>query len=46
MKVMDMYDKGKKERKGRYAQVTILETELINQRGELVVKARTAFIER
>ena len=46
MKVVDMYDKGKKERKGRYAQVTILETELINQRGELVIKARTTFMEK
>jgi len=46
MKVVDMYDRGKKERKGRYAQVTILETELINQREELVLKARTTFMER
>jgi hypothetical protein len=46
MKVVDMYDRGKKERKGGYAQVTVLETELINQRGELVLKARTTFMER
>lgn len=46
MKVVDMYERGKKERKGWYVQVTVLETELINQRGELVVRARTTFVER
>lgn len=46
MKVVEMYDRGKKERKGWHAQVTILETEMINQRGELVLKARTTFMER
>jgi len=46
MKVVDMYERGKKERKGWYVQVTVLETELINQRGELVLKARTTFMER
>jgi hypothetical protein len=46
MKVVDMYERGKKERKGWYAQVTVLETQLINQRGELVLKARSTFMER
>lgn len=46
MKVADMYDRGKKERKGWHAQVTVLETELINQRGELVLRACTTFMER
>ena len=46
MKVVDMYERGKKERKGWHAEVTVLEMELINQRGELVVRARTTFIER
>ncbi len=46
MKVVEMYDRGKKERKGWHAQVTILETEMINQRGELVLKARTTFMEK
>ena len=41
-----MYDRGKPGRKGWPVQVTILETELINQRGELVFKARTTFMER
>ena len=46
MKVVDMYDRGKKERKGWYAEVTVLETEAYNQRGEFVFKARTTFLER
>jgi len=46
IKVVDMYERGKKERKGWYAQVTVLETQLINQRGELVLKARSTFVER
>jgi acyl dehydratase len=46
MKVVDMYERGKKEQKDRYMQVTILETDFINQRGELVIKARTTFMER
>lgn len=46
MKVVDMYERGRKERKGWHVQVTILETELINQRGELVATARTTFMER
>jgi acyl dehydratase len=46
MKVVDMYDRGKKERKGWHAQVTVLETELMNQKGELVAKVRTTFMEK
>ena len=46
MKVVDMYERGKKEQKDRYMQETILETDFINQRGELVIKARTTFMER
>ncbi len=46
MKVVDMYDRGNKERKGWHVEVTILETEFINQRGELVVKACTTFMEK
>lgn len=46
MKVADMYDRGKKERKGWHIQVTVLETDAFNQRGELVLKARTTFMER
>jgi acyl dehydratase len=43
MKVTDMFEKGKKE---RFVSVTVLETEIINQRGELVVKSRTRLMER
>ncbi len=46
MKVVEMYDRGKKERKGWYAEITVLQTEVINQRGELVVRGRTTFVER
>jgi acyl dehydratase len=43
MKVIDMLKKGTKN---KIVEVTILETELINQRGELVLKYRTKLIER
>ncbi len=46
MKVADMYERGRKGRAGWSFFVTILETEVTNQRGELVLKARTTFIER
>jgi acyl dehydratase len=42
MKVIDMFTKGKGK---RTMDVTILETELINQRGELVIKYRTTLME-
>ena len=41
-----MYERGKKEQANRYIQVTVLETDLINQRGELVIQERTTFMER
>ena len=43
MKVTDLFEKGKKE---RFVSVTVLETEIINQRGELVLKSRTRLMER
>ena len=43
MKVIDMFEKGKRDRR---MEVTVLETELINQRGELVLKSRTRLMER
>jgi len=46
MKVVAMYDRGRPGRKGWHVQVTVLETDAFNQRGELVVKARTTFMER
>jgi hypothetical protein len=42
MKVVDIYTKGKGR---RTIDVTILETELINQRGELVIKYRSTLME-
>jgi acyl dehydratase len=46
MKVVEMYERGKRDRLGRFVDVTILETELINQRGELVAKVRSTMMER
>jgi len=46
MKVVEMYERGTRDRLGRFAEVTILETEVINQRGELVAKVRSAMMER
>ncbi len=46
MKVVDMYERGKKERIGRFVKATVLETEVVNQHGELVVKVRSTMIER
>lgn len=46
MKVVEMYERGKRDRIGRFANVTVLETEIINQRGEVVVKVRSTMIER
>lgn len=46
MKVVEMYERGKRDRIGRFVDVTVLETEVINQHGELVVKVRSTMIER
>ncbi|MFO7568824.1 MAG: MaoC family dehydratase N-terminal domain-containing protein [Smithellaceae bacterium] len=46
MKVVDMFERGRKNREGWSFLVTILETEITNQRGELVLRARTTFMER
>lgn len=46
MKVVEMYERGKRERLGRFVDVTILETEVINQRGELVANVRSTMMER
>jgi acyl dehydratase len=46
MKVVEMYERGKRDRLGRFVDVTILETEVINQRNELVAKVRTTIMER
>jgi acyl dehydratase len=46
MKVVDMYDKEKKDKPGKFMSFTVLETEIKNQRGDLVIKARSTLIER
>lgn len=46
MKVVDMFDKEKKDKPGKPMEFTILETEMKNQRGELVIKVRTTLVER
>ena len=46
MKVVDMYDKEKKGNPSKFMKFTILEMEMRNQRGELVIKARSIFVER
>jgi acyl dehydratase len=46
MKAVDMYDKEKKGRSGKFVKYTVLETEMFNQRGELVIKARSIIMER
>lgn len=46
MKVVDMYERGKRDRPGRFVHVTVLETEIINQHGEIVAKVRSIMMER
>jgi hypothetical protein len=46
MKVIKMFDKEKKDKPGKFMSFTVLETEMKNQRGELVVKVRTTLVER
>ncbi|MCX5842001.1 MAG: MaoC family dehydratase N-terminal domain-containing protein [Deltaproteobacteria bacterium] len=45
-KVVEMYDKEKKDKPGKFMEFTVVETEFRNQRGELVIKGRTTIIER
>ena len=45
-KVVQMYDKEKKNQPGKYMEFTVMETEIRNQRGELVLKSRTTTVER
>ena len=46
MKVIEMFERGKRDKLGRFVDVTILETEIINQHGKLVAKVRTTLMER
>jgi len=45
-KVVSMYDKEKKDKPGKFMEFTVLETEIKNQRGELVLRSRTTLVER
>ncbi len=45
-KVVDMYDKEKKGKPGKFMEFTVLETEIKNQRGEVVIRNRTTLVER
>lgn len=45
-KVVDMYEKEKKKKPGKFMEFTVLETEMKNQKGELVIKARSTLVER
>lgn len=46
MKVVDMYSKEKKGKPGKFMEFIVLETEIRNTRGELVIKARSILVER
>jgi hypothetical protein len=46
MKVVEMFERGKRDRIGRFVDVTVLITEVINQRGELVARVRSTMMER
>ena len=45
MKVVDMYNKERKGKPGQFMEFTVLETEMRNQRGELVIKGRELLVE-
>ena len=45
-RVADIYEREKKGKPGKSMEFTVFESEMKNQKGELVVKSRTIFIER
>ncbi len=45
-KIVEMYDKEKKGKPGKFMEFTVLEAEIRNQRGELAIRARTTLVER
>ncbi|MGD0275075.1 MAG: MaoC family dehydratase N-terminal domain-containing protein [Syntrophales bacterium] len=45
-RVADMYQKEKKDKPGKFMEFTVLETEMRNQRGEVVLKSRSTLVER
>ncbi len=46
MKVAEIYQRGQKDRIGRFVNVVVLESEITNQHGEVVGKVRSTSIER
>ena len=45
-KVVEMYEKEKKDKPGKFMEFTVIETEIRNQRGELIIKSRSTLVER
>ena len=45
-KVTDIYEKEKKNKPGKFMEFTVLETEMKNQKGEVVIKSRSTLVER
>jgi acyl dehydratase len=45
-KVVEMYEKEKKDKPGKFMEFTVIETEIRNKRGELVIKTRSTLVER
>jgi acyl dehydratase len=45
-KVVEMYEKEKKNKPGKFMEFTVLETEMKNQRGEVVIRGRSTLVER
>ncbi|MEN6621388.1 MAG: MaoC family dehydratase N-terminal domain-containing protein [Smithella sp.] len=45
MKVVDMYNKERQGSPGKFIEVTVLETEMRNQKGKLVIKTRSTLLE-
>ena len=45
-RVVEMFDREKKGRPGKFMEFTVMETEIRNQRGELAIRARTTLVER
>ncbi len=45
-KVVEMYEKEKKDKPGKFMDFTVIETEIRNQKGELVIKTRSTLVER
>ncbi|MBN1364876.1 MAG: MaoC family dehydratase N-terminal domain-containing protein [Syntrophaceae bacterium] len=45
-KVIEMYQKEKKDKPGKFMDFTVVEMEIRNQKGELVIKSRSTMIER